>query len=67
MLRSWAAAPGEERTALDEYVAKPDPAYSYKLVNTIPGDGITTYVLEMTSQTLADRTTKWTGRCGSTG
>ncbi len=45
------AAPGEERTPLDEYVAKPDPTYSYKLINTLPGDGFTTYVLEMTSQT----------------
>lgn len=44
------AAPGEERTALDDYIAAPDPAYSYKLVNTIPGDGVTTFVLEMTSQ-----------------
>ncbi len=43
-------APGEEKTALDEYVAKPDPVYSYKLVNTLPGDGFTTFVLEMTSQ-----------------
>jgi PhoPQ-activated pathogenicity-related protein len=45
-----AAAPGEERTALDEYVAQPDPHYSYKLVSTIPGEGVTAYVLEMTSQ-----------------
>jgi PhoPQ-activated pathogenicity-related protein len=46
-----AAAPGEERTPLDEYVAAPDPSYSYKLVGTIPGDGVTAYVLEMVSQT----------------
>jgi PhoPQ-activated pathogenicity-related protein len=45
------AAPGEEKTALDEYIAKPDDVYGYKLVNTIPGDGFKTYVLEMTSQT----------------
>ncbi len=45
------AAPGEEPTALDEYVNKPDPSYSYKLLSTIPGDDATTYVLEMTSQT----------------
>src|SRR5262245_36893722 len=43
-------AAGDERTALDEYVAKPDPNYAYKLVNEIKGDGVTTYVLEMTSQ-----------------
>ena len=45
------AAPGEEPTALDDYVNKPDPSYSYKLLNTLPGEGFTTYILEMTSQT----------------
>ena len=37
-------------TALDRYVAEPDPAYSYKLVDTLKGDGVTGYVLRMTSQ-----------------
>ena len=37
-------------TALDEYVAKPDPAYHYELVKTIPGRGFTQYVVDMTSQ-----------------
>jgi PhoPQ-activated pathogenicity-related protein len=37
-------------TALDRYVAAPDPAYGYKLVNTIKGEGQTTFVIEMTSQ-----------------
>jgi PhoPQ-activated pathogenicity-related protein len=41
---------GEERTALDEYVAAADPHYGYKLVNSVRGDGYTTYILEMTSQ-----------------
>jgi PhoPQ-activated pathogenicity-related protein len=41
---------GEERTALDEYVAKPDPNYAFKLVNLIEGEDQMTYVLEMTSQ-----------------
>ncbi len=45
------AAPGEEKTALDEYVAAPDSSYEYHLLNTVPGDGVTTYILEMTSQT----------------
>jgi PhoPQ-activated pathogenicity-related protein len=40
----------DNQTALDRYVAKPDPEYSYKLVHTLPGDGGTAYVLEMTSQ-----------------
>lgn len=43
-------AAGGERTALDRYVEAPDPAFKFELVNTIPGDGITTYVLDMVSQ-----------------
>src|SRR5437660_266670 len=39
-----------ERTALDEYIARPDTNYSYHLVTNFPGQGQTTYVLEMTSQ-----------------
>ncbi len=41
----------EEKTPLDAYVAKPDPSYKWELKATYPGDGQTTYVLEMTSQT----------------
>jgi PhoPQ-activated pathogenicity-related protein len=41
---------GDEKTALDKYVATPDPNYSYKLIKTVPGQGQTTYVLDMTSQ-----------------
>ncbi len=44
------AEPGDERTALDDYIAAPDPSYGYQLVNETKADGITTYVLEMTSQ-----------------
>src|SRR5688572_24296094 len=43
-------AHGANRTALDEYVAKPDSNYSFKLVSTLPGEGGTAYVLEMISQ-----------------
>jgi PhoPQ-activated pathogenicity-related protein len=43
------AAP--KKTALDEYIAKRDPTYSWKLVKTIPGDGVTTFVLDLKSQT----------------
>jgi PhoPQ-activated pathogenicity-related protein len=39
-----------QRTALDEYVARPDTNYSYQLVSTLPGQGHTTFILEMTSQ-----------------
>jgi PhoPQ-activated pathogenicity-related protein len=37
-------------TALDKYVQTPDPHYKYELVRTVPGEGYTAYVLEMTSQ-----------------
>jgi PhoPQ-activated pathogenicity-related protein len=40
----------DERTALDEYVAAPDPNYRFHLVTSIPGNGQTTFILEMTSQ-----------------
>lgn len=37
-------------TALDRYVKTPDPAYKYEVVRTIPGDGYTAQVIELTSQ-----------------
>jgi len=37
--------------ALDDYVARPDPAYRYSLERTVPGPGMTGYILNMTSQT----------------
>ena len=37
-------------TPLDLYVATPDTHYGYTLLNTIPGPGQTTYVLELRSQ-----------------
>jgi PhoPQ-activated pathogenicity-related protein len=40
-----------ELTALDRYVAAPDPSYKYELVSSIPGPGYTAYVIELTSQT----------------
>jgi PhoPQ-activated pathogenicity-related protein len=45
-----APIPQDERTALDEYVAAPDPNYSFRLVNRVAGQGHTAFVLEMTSQ-----------------
>ncbi len=45
-----APRPASSRTALDRYVAKPDSTYSYRLLSTLPGAGVTTYVLAMTSQ-----------------
>ena len=45
------AAVGSDRTALDRYIAQPDPSYKYELVKTMAGEGYTAYVLDMTSQT----------------
>jgi PhoPQ-activated pathogenicity-related protein len=42
--------PLAQQTALDRYIAKKDPVYGWKLVNTIPGPGYKTFVLELTSQ-----------------
>jgi PhoPQ-activated pathogenicity-related protein len=38
------------RTALDRYVHAPDTNYSFRLARTIEGDGCTTYMIDMTSQ-----------------
>jgi PhoPQ-activated pathogenicity-related protein len=40
-----------EETALDRYVAKPDSTYSWKIVRTVPGNGMTQYIVDLTSQT----------------
>ena len=51
------------RTALDEYVQKPDPAYRWKTVASIPGPDFTAYVIDMVSQTWRQSTevdrTEW--------
>ena len=38
-------------TALDRYVAKPDPTYSWKVARTVPGNTLTQYVVDLKSQT----------------
>ncbi len=43
--------PGAEKTALDRYIAKPDPAYGYELVRTLEGPGYKGFILKMRSQT----------------
>jgi len=48
---SAAAASGAARTALDRYVEAPDPSYRYELAATVPGNGYTASVIDMTSQT----------------
>ena len=42
-------------TALDRYVAKPDPAYRYNLVRTHKLKGATVFVINMTSQRFLTR------------
>jgi PhoPQ-activated pathogenicity-related protein len=39
-----------KQTALDRYVAKPDPAYRWSVAKSMPGQGVTAHLLEMTSQ-----------------
>jgi PhoPQ-activated pathogenicity-related protein len=39
------------QTALDRYVAAPDPSYKNELTRTTPGRGYTAYVYNLTSQT----------------
>ncbi len=41
---------GATETALDRYVAKPDPAYAWSKVATVPEEGATTFVLDLVSQ-----------------
>lgn len=38
-------------TALDRYVAKPDPTYAWKVVRTINANGLTQYIIDLKSQT----------------
>ncbi len=45
-----AAIKAGKATALDRYVQAPDPNYKFELVSTIPAEGYTAYVLDMTSQ-----------------
>src|SRR5262245_50075491 len=48
-LISTALSAGE--TALDRYVAKPDPTYSWKVVRTVEGNPSTQYIVDLKSQT----------------
>ncbi|MEZ5365559.1 MAG: PhoPQ-activated pathogenicity-related family protein [Bryobacterales bacterium] len=47
------AGPRAQETALDEYVYKPDGAYAWRNVRSIPGKGYTLEVVELTSQVWA--------------
>lgn len=41
-------------TALDDYIAEPDPNFGWTVANILPGSGYTCTVLDMTSQTWRD-------------
>jgi PhoPQ-activated pathogenicity-related protein len=52
-LSAAAQAPQTARssqTALDRYVAEPDPNFAWKIVGDLPAEGVTATLLEMTSQ-----------------
>src|SRR5262245_53018345 len=42
---------GAGETALDRYVAKSDPTYSWKVVRTVQGNPLTQYIVDLKSQT----------------
>lgn len=51
-LRLSAQQPPTTATALDRYVAAPDPSYAFRLVRTATAAGnVTVHFLELTSQT----------------
>lgn len=45
------ARTGKTTTALDRYVARPDGSFSWKVAATEPGDGFTTFAIDLKSQT----------------
>lgn len=47
---STQAAPATTETALDRYVAAPDPAFRFSVAATRPGTGYTAFVLDLVSQ-----------------
>ena len=39
-----------DQTALDQYVHQPDQAYRYEVINTLSGEGYTTFIVNLISQ-----------------
>jgi PhoPQ-activated pathogenicity-related protein len=50
LVLAFAAFAAGKQTALDRFIQAPDSSFRYELVKTIPGEGYTTYVLDLTSQ-----------------
>ena len=52
-----ASSPAQEavatslETALDRYIAEPDDSYDWKVIDIVSGDGQTTYIIDLKSQT----------------
>ncbi len=38
-----------DQTALDRYVHEPDDAYEYKILETRPGEGYTSFIVDLVS------------------
>ena len=47
---TFAGTAGLAPTALDRYIAEPDSHYTFEVINTVKGDGYTTFIVDMTSQ-----------------
>ncbi len=45
-----AEPPPPKTTALDDYIARPDPTYAWKLLKTTRGNGYTTFLVDLKSQ-----------------
>jgi PhoPQ-activated pathogenicity-related protein len=50
LLAAFAATSFGQNTPLDRYVAAPDSHYKYEVLKTIPGQGYTAYIIDLTSQ-----------------
>ena len=50
LLLATAIFAADKKTALDRFMQAPDPSFRYELVKTMPGEGYTAYVLDLTSQ-----------------
>ena len=50
LVLATAAFAADKNSALDRFMQAPDPSFRYELVKTIPGEGYTAYVLDLTSQ-----------------
>jgi len=50
LLAALTVLAADRNAPLDRYIAAPDPHYKYELVKTVPGQGYTSYIIDLTSQ-----------------